>query len=108
MLDKVALGSRIQVKIVKQPTNVAAKKTLVRLLSKDPVVRANNNRLRRIRLANYVPHRRGGRWFGGQKVKLHTLHGDMGEAGTITATCDVITDLRSVQRFISVAAAKSK
>jgi hypothetical protein len=105
MLDKITPGSRVSVKVVKQPTRLAACKTLVRILSKDATHRAEEVRLRKVRRSNYKPGMRGGRLYGGRMVKLHPLKGALGESGTITATLDVLTDLRSVERFIEVASA---
>ena len=106
MLDKITLGSRVNVKIVKEPTNTAAKKTLVRVLSKDSSIVAENNRLRKVRDSNYTPRHRGGRLYSGHMVKLRPVKGRLGESGTVTATSDVVSDLRSVERFIEVARAK--
>jgi hypothetical protein len=105
MLDTIAPGSRVNVKIFKQPTNIAAAKTLVRLLSKDAEVIADNTRLQRIRKKHFSPIRRGGRDWGGQLIKQRPVKGNLGEAGTITATVDVLTDLRSVGRFVEVSPA---
>lgn len=105
MLDKIAPGSKINVKIVKQPTNAAASKTLVRVLAKDPVVYAEHDRQAKIRKKNYSPSRRGGRLYGGHVVKQHPVKGRLGEAGTITATLSVLRDLGSVERFIEVSPA---
>jgi len=105
MLDKIAPGSKINVKIVRQPTNAAASKTLVRVLAKDPVVYAEHDRQRKIRKKNFSPSRRGGRLYGGHVVKQHPVKGRLGEAGTITATTAVLRDLGSVQRFVEVSPA---
>lgn len=105
MLDKIAPGSKINIKIVKQPTNIAASKTLVRVLAKDPVVTAEHNRQAKLRKVHYNPQPRGGRLYGGHLVKQHPIKGVLGEAGTITATASVLRDLGSVQRFIEVSPA---
>ncbi len=102
MLDKIAPGSKINVKIVRQPTNAAASKTLVRVLQKDPEVYAEHDRQRKIRKKNFSPIRRGGRLWGGQVVKQHPVKGRLGEGGTVTATTSVLQDLGSVKRFIEV------
>lgn len=105
MLDKIAPGSKINVKIVKQPTNAAASKTLMRVLAKDPVVNAEHVRQTKVRKKNYSPSRRGGRLYGGYVVKQHPVKGRLGEAGTVTATLQVLRDLGSVQRFVEVSPA---
>jgi len=95
-------GSRINVKVVKQPTSVAAAKTIARVLCKDEEVAAENRRQRKVRDRNYNPKMRGGRLYGGRVVKQHAAKGEIGETGVITATVDVIRDLQSVSRFIEV------
>jgi hypothetical protein len=104
-MTDITPGSKVTIKIIKQPTAVAASKTLVRVLCKDPIVHAENQRQRKVRKTNYSPARRGGRLYGGRVVKQHAVTGKLGEAGTIIATADVIRDLTSVARFIEVTAA---
>ncbi len=105
MIENIAPGSRINVKVVKQPTNIAASKTLMRVLAKDPVVAAEHARQDKLRKVHYNPQPRGGRLYGGQLVKQHPVKGTLGEAGTITATASVLRDLGSVKRFIEVSKA---
>ena len=105
MLDKIETGSTINIKVVKQPTSEAARKTLVRLLSKDDAAKADNKRLKDTRKANYNPQPRGGRLYSGHMVKIRNVKANVGEAGTIKATHDVIKDLGSVARFLEIASA---
>ncbi len=105
MLDKITPGSRVDIKIVKQPTNAAAAKTLVRVLSKDEKVKAENKRLRIARDGHFEARTRSGRLWGVRVVKQRPVKGVVGESGTVTATVDVLNDLRSVQRFIEVSPA---
>lgn len=104
-LKNVRLGSKVRVTVTKKPTNAAAAKTIVRLLSKDPAVKKDNARLRAIRKRDYNPDRRGGRLYGGRVVKQHPVQAKAGETGVVTATDDVLRDLHSVARFIEVAPA---
>ena len=105
MMDDITLGSQVQIKVVKTPRKGAAVKTLVRLLSKDDVFRTENNRIHRLRKTHNRVKQRGGRPWTVRMVKLTSARGEAGESGTITATTDVINDLRSVARFIEVAPA---
>jgi len=99
---KIKPGAKLQVKIVRRPTNDAARKTLVRLLSKDPDASTENKNLARIRKRLYSPRRRGGRLYSGRMPKLRRIKGEPGETGAIVATMDVIRDLSSVERFIEI------
>ena len=95
-------GSTVTVKVVNAPTNIAARKTLVRVLTKDPGAQAEEKKMRKTRDRHYDPRRRGGRLYGGQMRKITRVKGEKGETGTIRATADVIRDLQSVARFIEV------
>ncbi len=101
-LEEIAPGSRISLKVVKHPTNTAATKTLVRLLSKDREVQRENDRHRRVRKTTFTQNQRGGRFWDVNVVKQQPVKGAVGESGTITATLDVLRDLRSVSRFIDI------
>lgn len=101
-MKKISPGSTVTVKIVKTPTNAAATKTLVRLLSKDKTNRTEDKRLTRTRKRHYAPRPRGGRLYGGRMVKLRRIKGEAGESGTLHATVDVIADLQSVEQFVEV------
>ena len=102
-LKKITPGSQIQVKVVKHPTSAAAAKTLVRVLSKDESIKAENKRLRKSRDRHFRAKRRGGRDYNLYVVKQRPVEGAVGETGTVIASSDVLTDLRSVSRFIEVA-----
>lgn len=105
MLDNIAPGSKVTVKVVKKPTNAAAVKTIVRVLSKSSRVKAENERLRKARKTYFRQAARGGRFWDINVVKQHPVQALPGETETITATSDVLKDLRSVSRFIDVAQA---
>ena len=105
-MPDIITGSTINIKIVKAPTSASARKTLVRLLSKDAEVIAENKRLKKVRKTNQTHSPRGGRWrvWEGRLAKQHPVKGDIGESGTIFASPDVVTDLKSVDRFVEVSA----
>jgi len=102
MLDSINPGSTITVKIVNEPTNDAASKTLARVLAKDPEHVRENKRIADVRRKNYSPSMRGGRLYGGRLVKQSATQGKLGETGTVLASIDVLRDLKSVERFIEV------
>ena len=102
MLEDITLGSSIQVKVIGNPTSVAAAKTLARVLSKDETHRAEHKRHRKVRTKHFRTINRGGRKYAIHVPKQHPVKGQAGETGTIRATADVLADLRSVERFIEV------
>ena len=104
-VDDIAPGSQISVKVTKRPTNASATKTIVRVLSKDEGVAAQNKKLAKIRREQYSPRMRGGRLYSGRQVKLRRIKGEMGEAGTVIATVDVLRDLKSVEKFVELSSA---
>lgn len=105
MLETIAPGSSIQVKVVANPTSVAAAKTLVRVLNKDAAHIAECKRHRKVRKTHFRTINRGGRKYAIHVPKQHPVKGQAGESGTVRATADVLADLRSVKRFIEVSKA---
>lgn len=102
MSNDIAPGSKINVKVIQTPTNAAATKTIVRLLSKDHSVKLENERLRKTRKSHLTHHQRGGRQWYVWVPKIFPVKGVAGESGTIVASLDVLTDLRSVEKFVEV------
>lgn len=104
VLAKLAPGTRIKLTVASIPASEGARKTLVRLLSKDDDAKIEDARLRQVRKANAVINQRGGRirLWAGRVVKQHPVKGKLGETGTITASVDVLRDLRSVARFVNI------
>jgi len=100
----LAPGTKITLKVVKQPTNAAASKTITRLLSKDPAVIADNKRHRKIRKKAQWMSSRGGRWriWESRLAKQHPISGKLGEEGTFVASYDVLKDLPSIARFVEI------
>ena len=100
----IAPGTQVRVKVTKTPTNAAARKTIVRVLSKDKDIAAEHNRLEKARRKNEKKTVRGGRLriWEHRQVKLHPVHGQAGEEGTVTGTYDVLKDLESVSKFVDV------
>ncbi len=103
-LSDIQPGTPVTVKVVKQPTNAAASKTLARLLGKDPGHAAEQKRHAKVRKRAQWKSPRGGRWrvWESRLAKQRPVTGSAGESGTLTATYDVMNDLRSVERFVVV------
>ena len=95
-------GSQVHVKITKTPTNEAARKTLRRVLNKDPDVKREHRRLEKVRASNLRHKTRGGRPWAIRVPKQYPVEGKAGESGTVLATVDVIRDLESVGPFVEL------
>lgn len=105
MLDNIAPGTKVTVKVTKDPTNDAAQKTLRRILSKDAAAKKENDRHAKVRKAGFSSHQRGGRPWEVRVPKQHARDGKTGETSTLLATADVLRDLKSVARFVEVSKA---
>ena len=105
MLENIAPGARVNVRITQRPSNEAAVKTLRRVLSKDPVFHQENRRQEKVRKSGFRTKQRGGRPWEVRLVKQHAVNAEVGEQGTVVATVDVLRDLQSVGRFVEVSPA---
>ncbi|MEM7576339.1 MAG: hypothetical protein AAF328_02590 [Planctomycetota bacterium] len=100
-------GKPVTFTVTAAPTNAAATKTLVRLLSKDPATAKRNGKIKKSRLSNPTFSPRGGRWrlWEHRQPKQHVVHGQPGESATIVAGVQELRDLASVERFVDIKAA---
>jgi len=105
MLENIETGQKVRVKVARQPTNAAARKTLARLLAKDPQIAAEQQRRKEVRDTHKHVRTRAGRPWIVRPEKKPAITGDRGEAGTIRATYDVLKDLKSVEKFVEVSPA---
>ncbi|NJL30600.1 MAG: hypothetical protein HC898_02625 [Phycisphaerales bacterium] len=102
MSQSIVPGTKVQIKLVKSPTSAAAKKTIVRLLRKDAAVMGNADRLRKARKTHTTEHPRGGRMWSVRVPAIEPVQLTPGTTGTIVASLDVLTDLKSIARFVEV------
>jgi hypothetical protein len=98
-------GGSFRVTVTKRPANEAAAKTLSRIFAKDPQNRAVAKHRRMLRRKATEFRRRGGRLWGVRPKAPRLVQPEAGAACTVFATCDVINDLNSVERFVEVAPA---
>lgn len=97
----IAPGAKVAVEVVATPRNEAARKTLQRLLRKDPaVVRANRHVTRK--RPSLQRWRRGGKMWHHQMKSKPGVELTPGRRYTLCATVDVIRDLASVRRWVKV------
>jgi hypothetical protein len=101
---EIAPGSQVRVEIVKAPTSEGARKTLIRVLAKDPGVRKAKSRDKLARSRSMRVKRRGGRPWEHRPAMRSPVETTVGTSGTIKATADVLRDLDSVSRFVKVTA----
>ena len=97
-------GTTVTVTVTKNPQSAAARKTLVRLLSKDPEVVKRDDKLERIRKAGQTKSPRGGRWrvWESRQPKIRTVTGVEGETNTFFAGSAEVRDLKSVEKYVDV------
>lgn len=95
-------GTTVTVTVKKTPNCEAAAKTLSRLFAKDPANRKPRLFRKKLLAAAVTGHRRGGRtWYGHERAP-RLFQPVSGDSCSLRATCDVIRDLGSVERFIAV------
>src|SRR5438876_9457187 len=95
-------GSQVRVEIIKAPTNEGARKTLIRVLAKDPEVQKVKHRDKVARSRSVRVKRRGGRPWEHRPGMRQPVEPVVGHSGTVKATADVLRDLGSVERFVKV------
>ena len=97
-------GWTVEITVTKSPTNEAAAKTLSRVFGKDAKARKLRVRRKELRIDGSHPIRRGGRIWMVRPKAPRLYMPEKGDTCTIRATVDVIADLGSVSRFITVKA----
>ena len=102
MAVDVKPGSSVVITITKAPTNEAAAKTLSRVFGKDAKARKLRMRRKELRIHGSHPIRRGGRIWMVRPKAPRLVMPEKGDTCTIRATVDVIADLGSVSRFVSI------
>jgi len=100
----VAIGSKISVEITKNPTNDAARKTLIRLYRKDAAV-ARHHRMQQAKRPSWESWRRGGKMWHHQMRSKPAITLAPGQKFSLRATIDIVRDLESISRFVKVAKA---
>ncbi len=94
-------GTQIAVEITATPRSQAARKTLLRLLRKDPLI-ARHQRHQKAKRPSVRSWRRGGRmWHHRMRSKL-PVDVSPGQRISLLATLDVIRDLDSVSSYVKI------
>jgi hypothetical protein len=100
-MDSITPGATISMRITKNPTTAAARKTLIRLARKDPAM-ARHQRHQQRKRPSWQEWRRGNATWHHQMKSNFPVAIETGRAFTLRATVSVLRDLSSVQRFIAV------
>ena len=101
-IDEITPGTRIQVRVVKTPTNASAATTLRRVLGRDLAHRREAERLKRVRAKNLRYQQRGGRQWAVRVPKQEPVEAEPGASANIPGTLQMLRDLKSVERFVEV------
>ncbi|MGE0481082.1 MAG: hypothetical protein AB7Q17_11480 [Phycisphaerae bacterium] len=101
----IAIGSRVKIELKTRPSNQAAAKTLMRLFRKDADL-AKAHRIQKEKRPSWQWKRRGGTYWHHQMKTEPSFELTPGLIGTVRATLDIVRDLASVERFVSVTPAK--
>lgn len=96
-------GTMVHVQLTANPTNEAARKTLVRLFRRDPAVQRHQRHQQRKR-PSWQQWRRGNATWHHQMKTQPAIRLEKGASCRFLATLDVLRDLGSVARFVTVSA----
>jgi hypothetical protein len=97
-------GQWVNVTVKKEPRTHGGRKTLVRMLGKDPAVRKNRERMKATRPR--TEHQRGGRLWQDYPGHLRPTTVRAGESFRLFATLDVLKEMESVAQYVEIAPAK--
>jgi hypothetical protein len=102
MADQVEVGSRIRIEVIQAPRSTASRKTLLRLMLKDPALHKRHQVNRRHRRAAIKVRSHAGRPWRVIPKKALPVRGEPGESATILASADVVVDLRRLGPYVKI------
>lgn len=105
MSDMIATGKTVTFTISSMPKREASRKTIHRLMQLQPAVRSGLKKLqhRRKRIDNRTYVRAGKDWT--DRVKATRLtRVVLGESFTLTLTPHILPDVRSIEKYVDMAA----
>jgi hypothetical protein len=97
-------GQWVTITVKSQPRTEGGRKTLARLLQKDPKARKERARLKRSRVREQ--HSRGGRMWNDNPPAIKVVQVKPGASSRVFASIDVLKDVASVAKYVEVAPAK--
>ncbi|MCA9297368.1 MAG: hypothetical protein KC983_12645 [Phycisphaerales bacterium] len=101
MSDVIAPAKTITFTIKKEPTRIADRKTVERLMRMQPDVQKGLTRLaqRRAKTGNVEYIRAGRPWVNRQRV-TKLVRPEQGESFTIFVTPQILNDIRAVEKYL--------
>lgn len=103
-MEDIKPGQWITVTVKQEPRTDAGRKTLVRMLNKDPEVRKEQERKKKTRPVG--EHQRGGRMWKDRPRHLRPTTVEAGKSFRVLATIDVLKDMQSLEPYVDLAPAK--
>lgn len=104
MAAEIKPGDWVNVTVKKQPRSHGGRKTLLRMLAKDPTVRKDRERMKKSRPRD--EHQRGGRLWQDYPPHLRPKTIEAGTTFRVKATLDVLKEMQSVAEYVDMAPAK--
>ncbi len=103
-MSEIKPGQWVNITVKSEPRSEGGRKTLVRLLEKDPTARKERTRLKRSRPREQ--HSRGGRMWNDNPPAITVVAVKPGVSKRVFASLDVLKDLASIAKYVEVTPAK--
>lgn len=97
-------GEWVSVTVKKEPRTHGGRKTLLRMLAKDPGVRKDRERMKKTRPRG--EHQRGGRLWQDYPPHLRPTTIAPGTTFRVKASLDVLKEIKSIEQYVELAPAK--
>lgn len=105
MAKTLTPGQKISCTLTSVPRAEGARKTIARLMRRDPVASKGLRRAQRVRRQTTIVYNRGNRdWVKRQLCSKH-VHVVKGETWSMTYTPDLATEFAAVGKYIAIKAA---
>ncbi len=104
MAAEIKPGGWVNVTVKKEPRSHGGRKTLLRMLAKDPSVRKDRERMKKTRPRD--EHQRGGRLWQDYPSHLRPTSIPAGTTFRVKASLDVLKEMQSVAEYIELTPAK--
>lgn len=104
MAAEIRTNDWVDVTVKAEPRSQGGRKTLVRMMAKDPSVRKDRERMKKRRPVG--EHQRGGRMWQDRPPHLKPTTVRPGTTFRIRATVDVLKDMQCVAEYVEMTPAK--